>query len=513
MQTQAALCVLLCFVGNAAAEHYAVLVAGSSGYGNYRHQADVAHSYRVMREYGVKAENIITMMVDDVANNAENPFKGKLFNRPGNNQTDYYEGLVIDWKGKDVTPDNFAKILEGSSDGAVGKQGKVLTSTKEDNVFVYFCDHGGVGIIGFPETTMHANALISALKTSYENGRFKQMVFYLEACESGSMFQNLLPKDLPIFAVTAANAKESSWGTYCSPKDEVDGKHIGSCLGDLFSVNWMQDTEGTLGGAPQGPARKLLGGGGGGCEGNYGSKVGDPVCCGQPGTIDKASEICPQSAPNCTGYVMGIITGTCGAPPPPPPPPPGPQGINTTLQTQFNNVKAATVKSHVLEFGQVDWAATKKVGDFQGAVGAFFGMPTDRSIASEQEKLESAVSSRDIPLFLAQERYNRTHSEEDRQKLEREIRSLKLTEALETRLIKQVTGEGETAKLLSAAPITSIQPFAACHQGATETFGTTCGFNEGNLKLAATLFRMCEFSQGETSAVQKAVWTVCSSQN
>ena len=35
----------------------------------------------------------------------------------------------------------------------------------------------------------------------------------------------------------------------------------------------MQDTEGTLGGAPQGPARKLLGGGGGGCEGNYGSKV------------------------------------------------------------------------------------------------------------------------------------------------------------------------------------------------------------------------------------------------
>ena len=120
---------------------------------------------------------------------------------------------MIDWKGKDVTPDNFAKILEGSSDGAVGKQGKVLTSTKEDNVFVYFCDHGGVGIIGFPETTMHANALISALKTSYENGRFKQMVFYLEACESGSMFQHLLPKDLPIFAVTAANAKESSWGT------------------------------------------------------------------------------------------------------------------------------------------------------------------------------------------------------------------------------------------------------------------------------------------------------------
>ena len=63
---------------------------------------------------------------------------------------------------------------------------------------------------------------------------YKELVFYLEACESGSMFQTL-PKDIGVFATTAANAKESSWGTYCSPHDKVDGKSIGSCLGDLYS--------------------------------------------------------------------------------------------------------------------------------------------------------------------------------------------------------------------------------------------------------------------------------------
>jgi len=48
---------------------------------------------------------------------------------------------------------------------------------------------------------------------------------------------------LNIYATTASNAKESSWGTYCMPQDKVDGKEVGSCLGDLYSVNWMEDAD------------------------------------------------------------------------------------------------------------------------------------------------------------------------------------------------------------------------------------------------------------------------------
>lgn len=72
---------------------------------------------------------------------------------------------------------------------------------------------------------------------------YKEMVVYIEACESGSMFENILEKNLGIYAVSAANSRESSWGTYCSPNDKVNGKSIGSCLGDLFSVNWMEDAD------------------------------------------------------------------------------------------------------------------------------------------------------------------------------------------------------------------------------------------------------------------------------
>merc|ERR1711879_116805 len=77
-------------------------------------------------------------------------------------------------------------------------------------------------------------------------GGYKELLFFLEACESGSIFKNLL-KAPNAKAVTAANAKESSWGWYCAGSgtggDKVDGKEIGSCLGDEFSVRWMEDTE------------------------------------------------------------------------------------------------------------------------------------------------------------------------------------------------------------------------------------------------------------------------------
>jgi hypothetical protein len=52
--------------------------------------------------------------------------------------------------------------------------------------------------------------------------RYKELVFYLEACESGSMFEDF-PTGMNMYITTAANGKESSWGTYCAPNDMVNG--------------------------------------------------------------------------------------------------------------------------------------------------------------------------------------------------------------------------------------------------------------------------------------------------
>jgi legumain len=90
---------------------------------------------------------------------------------------------------------------------------------------------------------LYADKLNAAFETMHEKKMYKEMTVYMESCESGSMFENILKKDIGIYAVSAANASESSWGTYCSPDDMVDGKHVRSCLGDLFSVNWLEDSD------------------------------------------------------------------------------------------------------------------------------------------------------------------------------------------------------------------------------------------------------------------------------
>ena len=230
-------------------DHWAVLIAGSSGYGNYRHQADVCHAYQIIKKQGVKPEQIIVLAVDDIANSEENPYPGQLFNKPtpaGTPGVDVYAGCNIDYKGTDVTPDTFVKVLTGDVSGLAGVgNGKVLKSTAKSRVFVNFVDHGGVNIIGFPRTTMHAKDLVGALQTMHTKNMYKELVFYLEACESGSMFQTL-PDNINIFATTAANAKESSWGFYCPPNDMVNGKSLRSCLGDLYSIKWMEDSDASI---------------------------------------------------------------------------------------------------------------------------------------------------------------------------------------------------------------------------------------------------------------------------
>lgn len=225
------------------ANQWAVIAAGSAGFGNYRHQADACHAYHVMLKNGVPADNIILMMEDDVAKAPENPFPGKLFNKPGNNVTDVYAGCVVDYAGAGVTADLFIKVITGDATNLPKGSGKVLKSGSSDRVFLNFVDHGGPGIVAFPNGPfLHASDLGSALQKMQTNKMFGELLFYMEACESGSMFPNL-KTDSKVFAVTASNAQESSWGTYCGADALVDGKNVGSCLGDLFSIAWMEDTD------------------------------------------------------------------------------------------------------------------------------------------------------------------------------------------------------------------------------------------------------------------------------
>ncbi|KAK0394509.1 hypothetical protein QR680_000778 [Steinernema hermaphroditum] len=214
---------------------WALLIAGSNGFDNYRHQADVCHAYQILRKHGIPEDNIVTLMYDDIAHNSYNPYPGKIFNSP--KKDDVYAGVKIDYKGDDVNAQVFIDVLTGNKSGvAHAGNGRVIESDHNDHVFIYYTDHGATGIIGMPAGDPLTKAdLWNGLDYMYNNKRYGKLVFYLEACESGSMFEGF-PANREVYVMTASNPDESSWAVYCDQSDLP-------CLGDEFSVNWMEDSE------------------------------------------------------------------------------------------------------------------------------------------------------------------------------------------------------------------------------------------------------------------------------
>ena len=67
-----------------------------------------------------------------------------------------------------------------------------------------------------------SDQLHKAIKHLSQNNGFAELVFYLEACESGSMFKGMLEDDLGVYAITAANERESSWGEYINIFESIN---------------------------------------------------------------------------------------------------------------------------------------------------------------------------------------------------------------------------------------------------------------------------------------------------
>jgi hypothetical protein len=154
------------------------------------------------------------MMEDDVAYSPSNElFPGKLFNKPtpaGTAGEDVYRGCDITYRGPMVTAQLFLDVLIGNSTDPT--RTKVLQSGPNDLVFVNFIDHGGGKIVEFPNGPyLHASDLTAALATMRDRKMYDKLVFYMEACNGGSMFEGLLNSTENVFATTAASPTQPSW--------------------------------------------------------------------------------------------------------------------------------------------------------------------------------------------------------------------------------------------------------------------------------------------------------------
>jgi legumain len=95
----------------------------------------------------------------------------------------------------------------------------------------------------FPDTVVFADELNDTLRFMHSNKMYSELLLFIEACESGSLFQDIDLESINALALTATNSTSPSYGTYCFPHDKVNGQNLYSCLGDMFSVAWMEYLE------------------------------------------------------------------------------------------------------------------------------------------------------------------------------------------------------------------------------------------------------------------------------
>ena len=170
------------------------------------------------------------MFYDDIAHNKLNPFPGQIFNYNGG--PNVYADVPKDYIGENVTVENFLNVLKGNNSSG----GKVYTPIQK-MIFLYICrDHGGTGFFCFPSEYLWAHTLQNTFNYMAKHKLYKQITVYVESCESGSLFNGVLPNNTKIYALTASSPIESSYA--CCYNSTMD-----TLICDCFSINWLMDAE------------------------------------------------------------------------------------------------------------------------------------------------------------------------------------------------------------------------------------------------------------------------------
>ena len=197
----------------------AVLVATSTGWNNYRHQADILAYYQLLKKNNFTDDDIILIMADDLAYDVKNPYPGQIFTNE-KRLSNLYADVTIDYNLKQITPRDLKNILLGKSSE---KLPIVLDSKDSDNLLIVWSGHGNPGRLLWAEKqqTITGDYLSGLFQEMYSAGRYRKLFGIVEACYAGSVATKCV--GIPnLLLMTAANEKETSkaeiyaplWQTY-----------------------------------------------------------------------------------------------------------------------------------------------------------------------------------------------------------------------------------------------------------------------------------------------------------
>ena len=208
-------------------DNYAVLVAASEGWKNYRHQADVLGFYHYLKGEGYDDDHIILIMADDIAYNERNPLQGVVRREVSGNNL--YEDVVIDYKLGDLSLGDLKQILTSEPSDVYPV---TLGSSKSDNVLFFWSGHGTQNGWKWKETE---NLNADFAKSVFSDMQFRKMFAIIETCYSGGVAQGCI--GIPgLLMMTAANPYET-------PKADAFDSELQVYLSNTFTSSILSQFE------------------------------------------------------------------------------------------------------------------------------------------------------------------------------------------------------------------------------------------------------------------------------
>ncbi|KAG0237633.1 glycosylphosphatidylinositol anchor biosynthesis [Actinomortierella wolfii] len=201
--------------------NWAVLVCTSRFWFNYRHIANTLSMYRTVKRLGIPDSNIIMMLADDVACNPRNIFPATVFNNKDRRLDLYGENVEVDYRGYEVTVENFIRLLTGRVSKETPRSKQLLTDD-QSNILVYMTGHGGDEFLKFQDAEeISAYDLGDAFQQMYEKKRYNEILFMIDTCQANTMYTKIHSPN-----ILSTGSSELGQNSYSHHPDLDIGVHV-----------------------------------------------------------------------------------------------------------------------------------------------------------------------------------------------------------------------------------------------------------------------------------------------
>ncbi|GMM30766.1 GPI-anchor transamidase [Martiniozyma asiatica (nom. inval.)] len=189
--------------------NWAVIVSTSRFWFNYRHLANALSMYRTVKRLGIPDSQIILMLSDDIACNPRNAFQGEVFNNADRQLELYGDNIKVDYRGYEVTVENFIRLLTDRWPQEHPRSKRLLTD-ENSNIFIYMTGHGGDEFLKFQDAEeISSYDIADAFEQMHEKKRYNEIFFMIDTCQANTMYSKFYSPN--VLACGSSELGESSY--------------------------------------------------------------------------------------------------------------------------------------------------------------------------------------------------------------------------------------------------------------------------------------------------------------